>query len=63
MLSEAYRVLAPRGRIGVSVWGRKEKSDYFSIIVEVLEEKNISSDLNLGFELGEREDLIDLLKK
>lgn len=65
MLSEAYRVLQPGGKVGFTVWGRKENSRFFTIIPQVLGKYGIQSSTNerSNFHLSDRDLLINILEK
>jgi ubiquinone/menaquinone biosynthesis C-methylase UbiE len=41
MLSEAHRILKPKGRIGCSVWGERNSTTVMSIFPKILQENNI----------------------
>ncbi len=41
MLKEAHRVVKKGGVVGFSVWGEREKSNFFTIIPSVLKEMGI----------------------
>ena len=49
------------GQIGVSVWGRREKSDYMTIVEDVFEENGINYEKTKAFYLGKKSKLIGML--
>ena len=63
MLKEGRRVLKKGGKVGLSVWGRKENSDFFTIIPRVLKEFGVKlPDIRSNFHLSDRDRLIKLLE-
>lgn len=64
MLSETFRVLKPGGKAGFTVWGRKKNSKMFTTIPMVLKRHGIAlpQDERSNFHLGDREELINLMK-
>ena len=66
MVKEAYRVLRNNGKIGVSVWGRIENSEYVTLFNEAVKKAQIqttqSTVRSSNFKLSDRNNLIQLFK-
>jgi len=66
MLSEAFRVLQPKGVVGFSVWGEKEASTYFGLVPSVVASLNLESpeesQKRSNFHLNSRDKLIGMLE-
>lgn len=58
-LSEAYRVLQEGGTAGFTVWGRRENSNYFTFLPEILKvcEIELPSQSRSPFHLGDKDQL------
>ena len=63
MLSEAYRVVRKGGKVGFTVWGRKENSSFFTVVPKVLRKHGVElPNERSNFHLGEREKLMNMMK-
>lgn len=63
MLSEAFRVVRKGGKVGFTVWGRKENSSFFTVVPKVLRKNGIElPNERSNFHLGDREKLMNMMK-
>jgi ubiquinone/menaquinone biosynthesis C-methylase UbiE len=63
ILSEAFRVLAPGGKMCFSVWGKKEDSHLFTLTPTILKEFGIeNTKKRSSFHMGNREDTIAMMQ-
>ena len=63
MLSEAFRVVRKGGKVGFTVWGRKENSSFFTVVPKVLRKHGVElPNERSNFHLGEREKLMNMMK-
>ena len=63
MLSEAYRVVRKGGKVGFTVWGRKENSNFFTTVPKVLRKHGVElPNERSNFHLGDREKLMKMMQ-
>jgi SAM-dependent methyltransferase len=64
MLSEAHRILKQAGKIGLTVWGRKENSDFFTLIPGILKEFGVALPAKRSnFHLSDKDQVAKLLEE